>query len=1112
MTIMVSRLSICGKMLFSLLVIGVYYGSFIFRIDMLSFQEGHSGSSSSSVIESLESAGVLTSGANYTIKTRTVLAYARKPCHGRSIVSGTPIETSMSKSSSFWNGDSILYGSKGYLPLSDWIENMSTFILRLEFPEGVELLTNPNVEEGSSGPSGWRVWPSDNPSTSWSTEEAYSLIHSLEINLKLCGSVSWYSEVFRVEEGRTYMFSGYFKGSIRSGRWHLSILWYKNRDKTGYLGYNTVRLRSSAEWMMINSTAIAPEEARYATLEFWVENGTGIMYGDDFSVKDVSRILNVKAGSSGFLSFKVESVNGYNGTVKVTARGVSISDLKVSVNPNCGHPPFNGTVKVYVDPKGEGEYILEISATDGRTEKTEELRVWVPYYTFKVEPSTIIAFNGSRATAEVYVSSHYRFNDSISIEVSHVPAYVKYRLEPSRSGYGDFTRKLLFEISGNAAFKTEWINVTARSGLKAKNVTLNLAVVFLKIAASKTVLYDESGLPMVNPDGTYYPGDAFSLKVKTCCKNLRFEFLEFNYQREILDGPTKVFQPNCSYIFKVRRCVKPRDYTLNVIAYCIYMNVREPIMVKTSVQIDFKVVEYNPKFTVLAMYIQYWKDGDSTFRKPIAAIVRYNGNGPEFERGKRALLHLNFTWTGYATKTPNTTRLNFRDLWLQTAVFTVVAPEEFWSLVDEAVLKVDNTEFKVADLPLKLQFPRNGNITYEWSEEILNPADPTVRYVYKGCLGDQYRSGILEPSLAGQLIAAVYAPEKSLLHFPHEKPAVKLVGEMKSPILFTDENRYAEILMVLDEKLADNVAREGWNEIYLELNFTECRFTKKPRAILTLNYTIYHFTLVQPFIIEAVKPIDETFITDVNVYINVTFKPVGSSLWMESAARWLQIIDPEAAEIFASSMREDRSENFSGYGSINGTILLLPGAACNISVHIKGYGTKIDVSWIATLPFNPKVPYRIYVNMVGGGINVYLVRNSPAYLTLKIEAKPQSGGVVRIRIYNWKGKLIRIIDVQRRARNPAFIGNYTLTIAKGNLEGKKLTLEIENMWGAKTIHEVYITEYERPAWTIEKEKVAYYLTILLFALIVTNMIIYLLKEHLQLQGKPKSPRSYQSTL
>ena len=174
---------------------------------------------------------------------------------------------------------------------------------------GGELIKNPNVESGSgSYPENWGVWPPGSPNAEWTTEESHSPTHSLEINCPSSASMSWYSNVFHVTAGRTYRFKAAVKGSYTSGIWILSLLWYQNPDKTGYLGYSPLYLSSYGDWTVVEGTAVAPQGARYATLEFWTQNGVGLMRADDFSCRET--YITLTAGKTYTVVIEAEAPDG----------------------------------------------------------------------------------------------------------------------------------------------------------------------------------------------------------------------------------------------------------------------------------------------------------------------------------------------------------------------------------------------------------------------------------------------------------------------------------------------------------------------------------------------------------------------------------------------------------------------------------------------------------------------------------------------------------------------------------------------------------------------------------------------------------------------------------
>jgi len=183
-----------------------------------------------------------------------------------------------------------------------------------------ELLKNPTVESGATLPDYWGVWPPGSPSAYWTAEESHSPNRSLKINCTSPSSLSWYSAVFAVNEGRTYTFKGYFKGNITSGGWILSILWYRNADKTGYLGYTPIYLTGYHAWNLVSEVAAAPSGAKYADLEFWTSDGVGTLYGDDFSVRETKPFATI--GKEYIVVVKAKSIDGSTFTASFTVKCV----------------------------------------------------------------------------------------------------------------------------------------------------------------------------------------------------------------------------------------------------------------------------------------------------------------------------------------------------------------------------------------------------------------------------------------------------------------------------------------------------------------------------------------------------------------------------------------------------------------------------------------------------------------------------------------------------------------------------------------------------------------------------------------------------------------------
>ena len=822
-----------------------------------------------------------------------------------------------------------------------------------------------------------------------------------------------------------------------------------------------------------------------------------------FNIELEKDLIYIKSNSSGSVGFTVSSVNGYSGTVNVTVYGPT-PPLSFTVSPTAGTPTYSGVINVSASLDAEGEFWVIVRASDGVIAKDVQLCVRVPYFKISLEYSVIVTFNGTTASTGVYVAFMYGYNETVSLSAAGVPEYVSWYFEPPSSGNMSFNSRLFLNVSGDARFETSWINVTATStDGKVKVETVRFATVFLKVAAKKIVVHDEHGYPRVNPDGSYYPGDAFNLTVTVYAYNLEFRRLRFSYKSGVLTGPSESTKANATFPFEVKVTANPGNHTLKVRAIAACILDHSEYTIEKSASVNVEVVEYDPKFTVVVVYLLVKEGGNTTFLKPFAAIVRYEGNGPEHDLGKRAFLWPDYTWEGYALKSGNVTVGDYGNPWLYTVTFTIAAPPEFWeeefweTMPSDTVLTVDGTPYTVSDLPLTFTWSYGENHTYEWKEKFLSMADPSVEYVFQGCLTGHPRAGNVSATVMSQLVIAAYMPQKPLENFPHGvwpwiRPVVVWTNKPEGPLVFTNASRYAKLKFKVDDEVMVNVEAEGWNEVYVEINFTDVKFSPTPKTVLSINYTYAYAGMIQPVLVRAVKPDGNgDFVIDYDVYVNATFIPLANLTEMEALACWFAEIDETVAEMVGEDMPEPYTQNFTGSGFANGTLQFSTGLTYNITLHVEGYGRTYLVSREVTLPFNETRLYTITVNLVGGGVNVSVLEDGPRYFRLLVSALPESGGVKEVRIYNSEGNLLRVLELP--AEGFGFTGNYTSTVLKSKETDTTLTVEVESLWGVTATFTINVMEYQPPLYMVQLGQLAKGLLIFIIAAIIVNIIIYLYK-------------------
>lgn len=312
-----------------------------------------------------------------------------------------------------------------------------------------------------------------------------------------------------------------------------------------------------------------------------------------------------------------------------------------------------------------------------------------------------------------------------------------------------------------------------------------------------------------------------------------------------------------------------------------------------------EVARYDPQFTVL-VYTVPKSPGENSYEKHFAVIVRYDGNGPEKDMGKRAVFE-GWSWYGYASRiaaqqqlagltsipglsgmTPEDVVENLQavmQLFRMTrgVTFSVAGIDAKTAGV---LLRVDGEAFTVEALPKTFSWPENTTHTYEWSarmpvyEWVESPRWGTGRYEevedewfsfeyalvmlpqlkIKGNVTQEEAqrlvqdfmaklpspSGSINATKAGNTVIGVYSRNKLLASIAEEAGvgygALKPVN-FQFPVFFSGESRYAKLVFDLDDRVAAKALGLGYNaSLRYWISFTSNAFTPITHTF-TVNFT-----------------------------------------------------------------------------------------------------------------------------------------------------------------------------------------------------------------------------------------------------------------------------------
>ncbi|MCL2869159.1 MAG: hypothetical protein FWF27_06985 [Candidatus Bathyarchaeota archaeon] len=246
-------------------------------------------------------------------------------------------------------------------------------------------------------------------------------------------------------------------------------------------------------------------------------------------------------------------------------------------------------------------------------------------------------------------------------------------------------------------------------------------------------LLDKYGYVSVNEDGTFYPCDRFEITYSTdLTSEVDFEKIELHYDRSAFS----VFSDN----FGVEGVGGGGFEVLSSASAGVYFFVVEvwgnrstaddvsgsESYVMAEASLSVVVVEYDPHFTVVLTYTVPTGNGSSSYEKPFALIVRYEGNGPDRNLRQWAVID-DYVWEGYAQKipqigqmqqslAPNLTVASFLNQSSNTQFIAQGIDGE--AKISQIVLSVDGQGFASKDFSVGFLWEANNNHSYVWTQNL----------------------------------------------------------------------------------------------------------------------------------------------------------------------------------------------------------------------------------------------------------------------------------------------------------------------------------------------------------------------------------------------------------
>ncbi|MCL4436366.1 MAG: hypothetical protein M1503_02390 [Thaumarchaeota archaeon] len=200
----------------------------------------------------------------------------------------------------------------------------------------------------------------------------------------------------------------------------------------------------------------------------------------DFTLSVSPKTVTLQQGSAGSVSITLQPLNGYSGTVSLSASGFP-PGAAYSFNPLSATPPFTSTLSINVgSTTSVGSYAVSILGSDGYLTHHDIFTLQVlaqPDFTVSVTPNVISLNAGTSGTASVTVQSLNGYSGSVILGLSGLPYGAYYSFNPS-SGAPSFTSTLTINTgTANPGTYALTITGTGTSDYRIHTASFTLVIV-----------------------------------------------------------------------------------------------------------------------------------------------------------------------------------------------------------------------------------------------------------------------------------------------------------------------------------------------------------------------------------------------------------------------------------------------------------------------------------------------------------------------------------------------------------------------------------------------------------------------------------------------------------
>ncbi len=201
-----------------------------------------------------------------------------------------------------------------------------------------------------------------------------------------------------------------------------------------------------------------------------------------FTLSDSPSSLTITQGSGGTSTITVNDVNGFTGSVTLSASG-----LPSGVTATFGTNPTTGTSVMTLTASATattGTATVTITGTSGSLTATTTLALTVnssatPNFSVSASPTSVTVTQGSNGTSTITVTSTGGFNSATTLSASGLPSGVTAAFSPNPvtpPANGSTNSTLTLTASSSATVGTATVTITGTSGSTSHSTTISLTV------------------------------------------------------------------------------------------------------------------------------------------------------------------------------------------------------------------------------------------------------------------------------------------------------------------------------------------------------------------------------------------------------------------------------------------------------------------------------------------------------------------------------------------------------------------------------------------------------------------------------------------------------------